>query len=485
MKKLYFLDEQEKNRILNLHTEATKKQYLVNKDVLNESSGLPFTFFMQFLRKWFKKGTKVIDETIYNKYFLQALDNALGKINTKFKVQVGNEASVMLPNGDFFDLDDLENVLNLTKNSLKDVPLNDDIYQQVMKQIPENIATEVNGTIIPHNFRDMVKNEYESLKKLFDTMPTPTTKEKTGQVLSSTGKILGSLLKTPPKTIIYKSIGYLSLAALASLVATPFILWNDFKAAKRRLQKKLTDTCGNESIKNSDYFGDFSEDKAGQVIDGIKKARTIDGYYYDFSKTLFIDALNLISPSNAFNFCKVYDLFNSNYSTMYKGEHSPFVNYLSAPFRASTFFTWDIPDQFREDVMDPIFDALQIDTNDKAVRAAYNSEKSKNAEDDLRKLTDKYPEFLLDKCKCIKKFFKDNINNPKTSIPEENGNILGFITIQEKSNEVNTFTCETKGSNYYYPSTYNSQKQQYVFDTNTKKFWDCTGGQKKDEFQKK
>ena len=30
-KKLYFLDEQEKNRILNLHESRTKKHYLINE----------------------------------------------------------------------------------------------------------------------------------------------------------------------------------------------------------------------------------------------------------------------------------------------------------------------------------------------------------------------------------------------------------------------------------------------------------------------
>ena len=30
-KKLYFLDEEEKNRILNLHESRTKKQYLINE----------------------------------------------------------------------------------------------------------------------------------------------------------------------------------------------------------------------------------------------------------------------------------------------------------------------------------------------------------------------------------------------------------------------------------------------------------------------
>ena len=33
MKKLYFLDEEEKNRILNLHESATKNQYLIEKDL--------------------------------------------------------------------------------------------------------------------------------------------------------------------------------------------------------------------------------------------------------------------------------------------------------------------------------------------------------------------------------------------------------------------------------------------------------------------
>lgn len=37
MKKLYFLDEQEKQRILNLHTEATKKQYLGVNELLDEA----------------------------------------------------------------------------------------------------------------------------------------------------------------------------------------------------------------------------------------------------------------------------------------------------------------------------------------------------------------------------------------------------------------------------------------------------------------
>jgi hypothetical protein len=41
MKKLYFLDEEEKNRILNIHESATNRQYLIERDaVQNDGSGL-------------------------------------------------------------------------------------------------------------------------------------------------------------------------------------------------------------------------------------------------------------------------------------------------------------------------------------------------------------------------------------------------------------------------------------------------------------
>lgn len=36
MKKLYFLDEEEKNRILNIHESATKRQYLLKEDALSD-----------------------------------------------------------------------------------------------------------------------------------------------------------------------------------------------------------------------------------------------------------------------------------------------------------------------------------------------------------------------------------------------------------------------------------------------------------------
>jgi hypothetical protein len=53
-KKLYFLNEEEKNRIINLHESATKKQYL-----LNEQTTLP-------KGSWTKEQKEVFDSTISN-----------------------------------------------------------------------------------------------------------------------------------------------------------------------------------------------------------------------------------------------------------------------------------------------------------------------------------------------------------------------------------------------------------------------------------
>ena len=67
MKKLYFLDEEEKNRILNLHESATKRQYLSEQAASSEWSPDPTgnkTWEYQFKNgKWFAR-KKVLKQKI-------------------------------------------------------------------------------------------------------------------------------------------------------------------------------------------------------------------------------------------------------------------------------------------------------------------------------------------------------------------------------------------------------------------------------------
>jgi hypothetical protein len=60
MKKLYYLDEQEKQRILNLHTESTKRQYLPQKEVLNEQD--PWSMVKRTVKRIFTPGGKNISK---------------------------------------------------------------------------------------------------------------------------------------------------------------------------------------------------------------------------------------------------------------------------------------------------------------------------------------------------------------------------------------------------------------------------------------
>jgi len=83
MKKLYFLDEEEKNRILNIHEDATKRQYL-NEDTLSDfEAKLPKETkdkFYKMMIAWQDAGTNeqgivdtlntftVNDYNLYNQY---------------------------------------------------------------------------------------------------------------------------------------------------------------------------------------------------------------------------------------------------------------------------------------------------------------------------------------------------------------------------------------------------------------------------------
>jgi hypothetical protein len=132
MKKLYYLDEQEKQRILNLHTESTKRQYLPQKQVLKEWSYIDDaaawllkkgtvknvnTKFTPIFKDFFSKDKKFM---WYSTQFTDNVKDIFGtfkrNLGSRFK-QVGDSIVVDLPiaspkYGTDTEVTTIENVLN-------------------------------------------------------------------------------------------------------------------------------------------------------------------------------------------------------------------------------------------------------------------------------------------------------------------------------------------------------------------------------------
>jgi hypothetical protein len=86
MKKLYFLDEEEKNRILNLHETATKKHYLSEQPTLklgNLDINIPLHYYaaLRFLK--FSKTT--LTESEINQKTLNDISNVLCEKSARMK----------------------------------------------------------------------------------------------------------------------------------------------------------------------------------------------------------------------------------------------------------------------------------------------------------------------------------------------------------------------------------------------------------------
>ena len=85
MKKLYFLDEEEKNRILNLHESATKRQYL-SEQISQGQPGDPYVYKLENGKYYFKgkEGTTNTKAQKYKDWYEAKVPKAITAIKSLF-----------------------------------------------------------------------------------------------------------------------------------------------------------------------------------------------------------------------------------------------------------------------------------------------------------------------------------------------------------------------------------------------------------------
>lgn len=85
MKKLYFLDEEEKNRILSIHESATKRHYL-SEQVSQGQPGDPYVYKLENGKYYFKgkEGTTNKDALKYKDWYESKLPKSIAAIKALF-----------------------------------------------------------------------------------------------------------------------------------------------------------------------------------------------------------------------------------------------------------------------------------------------------------------------------------------------------------------------------------------------------------------
>jgi hypothetical protein len=193
MKKLYFLNEEESKRILNLHKDATKRQYLSeatikdNKLVFKNEN--PVTIKLYELLKYNTGGVN-IDETKLVDAILEIPDlSTLTLVNTEItdimnlvkKPYMAGLAKIFNDVLDYQwgDKDDIErlidhlNKLGIDKETTRHLRSND----FVMPNLPSKDSTDVKDKEVPNN--DNIPGEKEKYEKVKKTVaPCPVGDKK-------------------------------------------------------------------------------------------------------------------------------------------------------------------------------------------------------------------------------------------------------------------------------------------------------------------
>ena len=145
MKKLYFLDEEEKNRILNIHEGATKRQYLMETPLTDFTSKLPDETSKKFTamnNSWQGGGTRegdmlnalktftAKDFNLYNQYlklhknssdpfeyssFQEIINGEMGKDNLQDVINITNQLKTIGVNATYVK----DNIADLHPDSFK------------------------------------------------------------------------------------------------------------------------------------------------------------------------------------------------------------------------------------------------------------------------------------------------------------------------------------------------------------------------------
>jgi hypothetical protein len=305
MKKLYFLDEQEKNRILNLHTEATKKQYLSNKKILSEALTWPKPAAWKALGKFFTKTVKTQGKTVaellgdvkkYNQGIVKALDDTLVLYGDDFVRLSSGESGFMSEGGVFFNLDDISKyILSNFKPNQKPTPKQ---IQEFLANMPDKIKSK-SGKI--EDFKGYMASNIDDVVndwvKYADASVTQQVSKQGGAALST--------IKNYPKTSIGLGTSITALAAYKLLT---------IGTNSKQIAEAIRDTIG---IFCNKY-----------VLDGLLPETNIDGaklyqkmiaagdVYLGTDEQAIKTAIeNIIRPAAI---CKMSVLFDQNPSPLWK-----------------------------------------------------------------------------------------------------------------------------------------------------------------------
>lgn len=187
MKKLYFLDEEEKNRILNLHESATKRQYLSEQTtapIIVTNNDNAYEYKLENGQYTFrgKPGTKyaknhpnwVVSKTPTGAAAIKKVIDTKGKQPTTTTEPVKTTDPTTDPSKAVTNVDPSK-AATVTSNTVQGTPTvaSTDTTQQVVK--PNTDTTQVQGTPTPPNGGNGVVTLKSNDIFTTDENPTPPT----------------------------------------------------------------------------------------------------------------------------------------------------------------------------------------------------------------------------------------------------------------------------------------------------------------------
>jgi hypothetical protein len=326
MKKLYFLDEQEKNRILNLHTEATKKQYLSNKKILNESNGGTLFKILnrifkqgdsaaQFLRDLKPTADKLKNSKGINQKVLYIIDDVLAGVSKNIddidnyvnaRIVDGKKVTFIRDNaGNDLDLDELEKYLRTSFKNENTYTKNE--VTEFLKKIPNEIVDR-NGKN-PFALRDKLGLKLYETTKINLSLPSLPS-----------GK--GKIVKIGAGLTVVGILGISTYDSIVTNIRQEFA--GDRKAISKKIDKYIKKTCVKQLEQTED---------TNKIAQGIFKAGYMDQSrfwnMYDATDEESIET-ELEKINSPDDFCRVSQYFDGNYArSEYKNLDNKLTHQLS------------------------------------------------------------------------------------------------------------------------------------------------------------
>jgi hypothetical protein len=432
MKKLYFLDEQEKNRILNLHTEATKKQYLSEKKLLNEAA--PPKRALDFLMKIFsgsKKFTK--PKSVKNPAIWDAMDETIQKISRaedltnpknikQFIRTKGDDVWMVGDDNTTIDFDTIKKLFDGFENKPNPNSNELDIF---LSRFPDKIKSSDNKTTI--DFRKTLRDNYNKhyidlkaegglsfnpLKNFFKFKPegNPPSFEPIRKFFN--------LLKTISS---YAAVGGGTVFLLGKAIQGISRTWN-LNDQIGELDKSITKLCNDQGFVNGNPS--LTETELQKIADNIYNetvSNNLISYAYsfyapNFDKDKFKELINQIDvdKKGPINFCKVWQKFNNSYGAYVKGDlknwyAKPLITFLKNPFDG---MVTDAPKLFNDYVVKPIKEVMSDEYLEVSLESLPAKIKErlrvKTREQDIVDMIAQRADWAEDKNICVVNSYKNN-----------------------------------------------------------------------------